>query len=203
MTSDSVPRAASLLLCVLAVMIEPAIVARASRAQETFRSGVVLLTIDVQITPARDAPLRELAAGHIGRASAPRRGIRPSESSATGSGLRRWVHLRIPSQDGSAHRPLSARDSTGRHGSLGQRGHGEGGRLGLCDAMARVATAHSVGVGLSAALQLPLGERRTRTELQAAFKRGRAARETTACQPKPRAGLAPRRLRKTDRGRST
>ena len=62
MSSDSVPRAASLLLCVLAVMIEPAIVARASRAQETFRTGVVLLTIDVQITPAKDAPLRELAA---------------------------------------------------------------------------------------------------------------------------------------------
>ena len=62
MSIDSVPRAASLLLCVLAVVIKPAIVARPLMDQETFRAGVVLLTIDVQIAPAKDAPLRELAA---------------------------------------------------------------------------------------------------------------------------------------------
>jgi hypothetical protein len=57
-------RAASWLLGVSALVTTAASAAGAvpaSEKQRTFRAGVVLLTIDVQITPSKDAPLRELA----------------------------------------------------------------------------------------------------------------------------------------------
>ena len=55
MSDDSAPRAAWVLVGVLVLMIPRAVVARAMAEQEPFRAGVVLLTIDVQVTASKDA----------------------------------------------------------------------------------------------------------------------------------------------------
>jgi hypothetical protein len=54
------PCTAFALLGALTAVASPQATPPALADQETFRTAVVLLTIDVQVTPSKDAPLREL-----------------------------------------------------------------------------------------------------------------------------------------------
>jgi hypothetical protein len=56
----SAPGAAAVLLGGLLVLSSPAATPRALADQSALRTGVVLLTIDVQVTPSKNARLREL-----------------------------------------------------------------------------------------------------------------------------------------------
>jgi hypothetical protein len=84
------------LLGALVTVASPAMMPLALADQATFRTGVVLLTIDVQVTPSKDASLRDLTLADFQVAVSGRN--RPVESSA-------FLHLDEASVVSNSPRP--------------------------------------------------------------------------------------------------